>query len=75
MPLSVVVIGMSYTPHVRCFMFLLFMVCWVDRLFRTMGLRHLVVLKSDHVVVGIVTRANLLKHELQMHEYGDVSPE
>ncbi len=37
------------------------------RLFRTMGLRHLVVVNADRQVCGILTRQDLTEHRLENH--------
>lgn len=37
------------------------------RQFRTMGLRHMVVVDSDHLVVGMVTRKDITEHKLEAH--------
>jgi hypothetical protein len=37
------------------------------RFFRTLGLRHVVVLDGDHCVTGIITRHDLTEHRLEHH--------
>mmetsp|Transcript_1158 Transcript_1158/g.1880 ORF Transcript_1158/g.1880 Transcript_1158/m.1880 type:complete len:856 (-) Transcript_1158:190-2757(-) len=39
------------------------------RQFRTMGLRHMVVVDSDHLVVGMITRKDLTERRLDLHWY------
>ena len=36
-----------------------------DSFFRTLGLRHLVVVNSDHCVTGIITRKDLIESRLE----------
>jgi hypothetical protein len=41
------------------------------RYFRTMGLRHLIVVNYEHAVVGMVTRVDLIEERLEHHDYDE----
>jgi CBS domain-containing protein len=43
----------------------------VYRYFRTMGLRHLTILDQHHVVVGIITRQDIVEHRLEHHSFDE----
>ena len=42
------------------------------RQFRTMGLRHMVVVDSNHAVVGMITRKDMTERRLDLHWYREV---
>ena len=44
-----------------------------NRLFRTMGVRHLVINDGENQVVGMVTRADMNEHTLQHYWQAEVS--
>lgn len=51
-----------YIYHIDCLSF-----------FRTMGLRHLVVVDGDHKAVGMITRHDITEHRLEHHWFQEVS--
>lgn len=42
------------------------------RQFRTLGMRHMVVVDSDHKVVGMITRTDLTESRLESHWHREV---
>jgi chloride channel 7 len=45
----------------------------LHRQFRTLGMRHMVVVDSDHKVVGMITRSELTEARLESHWHREVS--
>jgi CBS-domain-containing membrane protein len=44
----------------------------LNRQFRTLGMRHMVVVDSDHKVVGMITRTDLTESRLEAHWHREV---
>lgn len=61
-----------YYHHISFFSFFLLILLKLFRQFRTLGMRHMVVVDSDHKVVGMITRDDLTESRLESHWHREV---